>query len=142
MFSHRSFLMLGSPGAADIMSLIKGGYEVSECSFSFEQGVDRTGKATTRVYSGILNLSLPQVPPLPIIEWAMNPRKYNDGVIVVVNEENVPIEKIFFENAACTSFELGYEQYGESYTQTNIVVHAERLVVGDGVTFTNEWIYD
>jgi len=47
MFSHRSFLVLGG-GAADIVSLIKGGLEISNCNFSFVQDIDNSGKATTR----------------------------------------------------------------------------------------------
>ena len=30
-FGHKSFLMVGSVDAADIVSLIKGGYEILEC---------------------------------------------------------------------------------------------------------------
>lgn len=47
MFSHRSFLMLGD-GAADILSLIKGGYEISNSRFrssrvSIRRDVHRRG---------------------------------------------------------------------------------------------------
>jgi hypothetical protein len=132
--------MLGG-GAADIISLIKGGYEVSECNFSFQQGVDDKGKATTRVYGGTLHIVLLQLPPKPIIEWALNSRKYMDGVIVSVDDENIPIEKILFKNATCINFGTGYEQVGECYTETRLIIHAEQLIVGTGVTFTNEWIY-
>ena len=51
MFGHRAFFKIGSDSAADIKSLINGGYEVLDCSFNFQQSIDRTGKATTRVYS-------------------------------------------------------------------------------------------
>ncbi len=61
MFGHRSFLVLGG-GAADILSLIKGGYEISKCNFSFQQGVDQKGRVSTRVYGGTIHLVLPQLP--------------------------------------------------------------------------------
>ena len=66
MFGHRSFLLLGD-GAADIVSLIKGGFEISNCHFAFEQGVDDRGKASTKVFGGTLHLTLSQLPPLNII---------------------------------------------------------------------------
>ena len=43
MFGHRSFLVIGG-GAADILSLVKGGYEILDCNFAFEQGVDARRK--------------------------------------------------------------------------------------------------
>ena len=52
MYGHRSFLVIGG-GAADIVSLIKGGLEILSYKFSFQQGFDRKGKASTKVYGGM-----------------------------------------------------------------------------------------
>ena len=139
MFGHRSFLMLGG-GAADIVSLTKGGYEVHSYRHFFKQEIDQKGKVTTKVYGGFIQLTLTQIPPNPIIEWALDSKKYMDGVIVSLNEENVPLEKIIFKNAACVSLSINYTQKGDSYTTTTITIAAEELVLGNGVTFLNEWI--
>jgi hypothetical protein len=139
MFGHRSFLVLGG-GSADFMSLIKGGYEILDCHFAFEQGVDERGKATTRVRGGTINITLSQLPPQPVIDWALESRKYNDGVIVVLDAENTPLEKILFQNAACIGMDLSYTQKGESYAATNLTIRAETIIVGNGIDFTNEWI--
>ncbi len=141
-FGHRSFLLLGSHNAADIISLIKSGYEILECHFGFNQGIDAKGKATTRVHSGTITVTLSQLPPQPIIEWALNSRKYLDGMIVLVDEENTPVEKTLFRNAACTSFNLDYTQSGTGYAATRITIEAEQLIVCDDITFTNEWTTD
>jgi hypothetical protein len=57
MFGHRSFLIIGGGSPADIKSLISGGYEILDCNFDFHQGIDRKGKATTRVYIGTFGLT-------------------------------------------------------------------------------------
>lgn len=139
MFGHRSFLVLGG-GAADILSLIKGGYEILNCNFSFEQGVDDKGKATTKVYGGSISITLPIVPPPSIIEWGLNSRKYQDGAIVVLDNENISLERILFKNAACTGLDIEYSQQGETYTLTKIEIEAEILIVGNGIDFDNEWV--
>ncbi|MDR2915096.1 MAG: type VI secretion system needle protein Hcp [Tannerella sp.] len=139
MFGHRSFLMLGGDGAADILSLIKGGYEVADCEYSFNQGVNEKGKATTKVHGGTMTVTLSQLPPLPVIEWGMKSRNYQDGVIVVVDAENIPLEKIFFKQAACVDMEVDYTQTGNSYASTKLILQAARLIVGDGIDFENEW---
>lgn len=140
MFGHRSFLMLGSD-AADIKNLINGGYEILDCHFSFHQKTDHKGKATTKVAGGTINLLLSQLPSQSIIEWGLESRKYNKGMIVLLDNENVPIEKIYFERGACIQFEVNYTQSGTSYATTKLVIQAEKLIVGNGIEFDNEWIH-
>lgn len=140
MFGCRSFLLLGGGGAADIKSLVSGGYEILDCSFSFQQGVDNTGKATTKVHGGAMQIAIPQLPPKDVIEWALESRKYMDGTIVILNAENIPLEKIEFKQAACVSMEVDYTATGNSYASTKLVVQAAQLIVGEGVDFENEWI--
>ena len=140
MFGHRSFLMIGDTSAADIINLVKGGPEVIDCNFSFHQDVDDKGKATTRTQSGTLNITISQLPPQNIIEWALDSRKYTDGVVAVLDAENIPLEKIFFENATCINMEINYTQKGDSYASTTLIVQAEKLIVGSGISFNNEWI--
>lgn len=140
MFGHRSFLVLGGD-AADIVSLISGGHEILNCNFSFQQGIDNKGKATTKVYGGTINVTLSQLPPQEIIEWALNSRKYQPGVIVMLNADNMPVEKILFEDAACIEMNINYTQSGDSYTATQLVIQAKKLIVGNGIDFDNEWTF-
>ncbi len=140
MFTHRSFLIIGD-SEGDILSLIKNGIEISNCNFSFLQDIDQKGKATTKVYAGAIEVTAPQLPPKHLIEWGLNSKKYLDGMIVSVDNENLPLEKILFKNAACVDFEIEYNRIGESYSSTKFIIQAEKMIVGNGVDFTNEWIY-
>lgn len=69
----------------------------------------------------------------------MKPRKYEDGVIVLLNEENIPVEKMYFQHAACIRTEITFTQKGSSYVSTKLVLQPEVITVGSGITFTNEW---
>lgn len=139
MFGHRSFLLLGGESTGSIIDLIKGGYEISSCQYSFQQGIDAKGKATTKVHSGSMHITLPQLPPQPIIDWAMKPRKYMDGVIVLVDAENIPLEKILFKEATCVNMKVQYQQTGDTYMSTILLIQTSQLIVGDGITVENEW---
>ncbi|MCL1932585.1 MAG: type VI secretion system needle protein Hcp [Candidatus Azobacteroides sp.] len=138
MFGSRSFLVLGG-SAADIVSLVKGGYEIADCQFSFEQGIDVRGKATTRVYCGIMRITLSQLPPKVITEWALNSKRYHDGAIIVLDAENMPLEKTLFEKAACIGFKIESSKSGEEYANTEITLQAKKIIVGNGIEFENEW---
>lgn len=141
MFGHRSFLVLGG-GAGDILSLVKGGFEISDYKFAFQQGIDQKGKATTKVYGGSVNLVLSQLPPQEIIDWGIDSRKYKDGAIIVLDTNNLPLERIIFQNAACIAFEVGFTDADNSYASTTLSIQAEKLIVGTGIPFENEWALD
>jgi hypothetical protein len=139
MFAHKTYLKIGDFTGTDFMSLVKSGYELANFEFSFSQGTDDTGKASTEVFGGTLSMTLPMLPPNVIIEWALDSRKYKKGVIVVLDDHNVPQEKIMFENAACISMGIDYTQTGESYIFTRLKLQAERLIFGNGLDFDNFW---
>jgi hypothetical protein len=143
MFGHKSFLMLGGDSPADIKSLTEGGYEIANCRWGFKQGTEASGKATTAVHSGVIEVVLSQIPPAQVIEWALDSRKYTDGVVVTLDADNMPVEKVIFQNSTCSYFKIDYLQTGNSYLAVKLEITAERLVVGDGeITFDNKWIYD
>jgi len=142
MYGHRAFLITGGESPADIKSLIKGGYEVLECSFNFNQDIDRTGKASTRVKSGTLDVKLSELPKNDLIDWALDSRKYMDGMIIVLDPDNLPLEKVFFKKATCIDFGIDYTLKGDSYTCTKMIIQSEKMIVGDGIEFENEWVND
>lgn len=139
-YGHRSFLVLGE-SSVDISSLINGGLEILDCDFSFHQGIDNRGKASTKTKGGVINVILSQLPSTEIIEWSLNTKKYKDGIIVILNEEQIPIEKIIFQNACCVNFSINYTQNNDSYAATRLKIVSEKITVGNGVNFDNEWIY-
>jgi hypothetical protein len=139
MFAHKTYLKIGDFTGTDFMSLTKSGYELADFEFSFQQGTDDTGKASMEVFGGTLSMTLPMLPPNVIIEWALDSRKYKKGVIVVLDDHNVPQEKIMFENAACIGMGINYTQKGEAYIMTDLTLQAERLILGNGLDFDNFW---
>jgi hypothetical protein len=140
MFGHRSFLVIGGGGPVNIMSLIKGGYELANCEFSFQQGMDEKGQVQTEVIGGTIHVALPMLPSDEILLWGMKSKEYRDGMIVAVDEENKPMHKIIFNNAACIGLQIGYKRKGNAYASTLITIQAETIVVGTGVKFKNRWV--
>lgn len=139
MFSHKSYLKLGEVTGTDFTSLVKSGYELDDFEYGFQQGVDSTGKAVTEVYGGTLSLTIPTLPPDAILEWVLNSRKYKSGAVIMLNEQNEPLEKLLFENAACVNMSLDYTQKGRAYITTKVVLQAERLIFDNGFDFDNFW---
>ena len=139
MFGHRTFLKLGALDDSSIMGLYKNSYELESCNYGFSQGVDSNGKAQTDVSGGAIYITYPALPTEEMLQWALNARKYHDGMIVICDDNDQPLEKIKFEQATCVGLEINYSEKGKGYTNTKLVLQAFRISVGTSF-LTNKWV--
>lgn len=138
MFGSKTFLRIGALEDLSMQGLFRDSHELLACSYAFSQGVDNNGKAQTEVHGGMINITYPNIPPPEVTQWMLNSRKYEDGAIVICDENNMPLEKVFFEKAACIGLELEYIQNGKGYTHTKIVIQAQKIIVGTS-SIVNNW---
>ncbi|GHT35536.1 hypothetical protein FACS189434_13500 [Bacteroidia bacterium] len=139
MFAHKTFLKLGTLSDSSMMGLYKDSYELESCHYGFSQGVDSNGKAQTEVSGGAIYITYPALPTAEMLQWALNARKYYDGTIVICDDNEQPLEKINFEQAACVGLEINYSQKGKGYINTKLVLQTARISVGT-TQLTNKWI--
>lgn len=103
-----------------------------------EQPTDLKGKVQGEVRGGTLQLTIDSIPSNEIIEWMLNPRRYREGVITTLGEDNASIMRIFFKKVACITMEIKYTDSGEGFIKTELVLKAQSLVVGEH-TIENKW---
>jgi len=138
MFGHKSYLRLGAFSDSGIAEMYKDSYELKSCNYSFSKGIDQNGKAQTRVIGGAINVIYPALPTKEMLQWALDSRKYHDGMIVICDENDQPLEKIQFENAACVGLEINYSKKRKEYANTKLVLRAFRISVGT-TYLNNRW---
>lgn len=138
MFGHKSFLRIGALNDSSISGLYKDSYELDSCNFGFMQQIDSNGKPQTEVHGGIISLTYAGLPQQDLLRWALGSTKYEDGAIVTCNDNDEPLEKVFFEQAACVGLEIDYTQQGKSYIKTKITLQARKIKVGE-TTLENRW---
>lgn len=139
MFNHKAYLKLGSTSGTDFMSLIKGAYELANFEFSFSQGIDEKGKPATEVQGGNIRITIPNLPTKELIEWMLDTRKSKDGVIVMLDNENIPTQKIIFEHGYCVGMNSTFTKKGNSFSSLNMVIRVERITLDNGIDFDNFW---
>ncbi|MDR2475210.1 MAG: type VI secretion system needle protein Hcp [Bacteroidales bacterium] len=138
MFGHKTFLKLGTLDDSSMMGLYKNSYELESCNYSFSQGVDTNGKAQTNVTGGAIYVTYSGFPTDEMLLWALNARKYYDGTIVICDDNEQPLEKVKFEQAACVNLEINYSQKGKGYVNTKLVLQAHQITEGTN-RITNNW---
>lgn len=139
MFTHKTYLRIGSLESVDTGKLFENSTELAKCSYTFAKAIDGKGQVQSKVEGGTIEIELSTLPSKSIIQWALNPRKYESGMIVFVDDGGVPQEKILFSDAACVSMEITYMQTGSAYIKTSLVLTAKKMMVGNTV-FESRWI--
>lgn len=138
MFGHKSFLRIGALNDSSISGLYSDSYELESCNYSFSQGTDANGKPQTEVRGGMIQLTYAGLPQEDMLRWMLSSRHYEDGAIVVCNDNDEPLEKVHFEQAACVGMEMEYAQSGKSYIRTRVTLQARKIKVGD-TAIENRW---
>ncbi len=140
MFGYTVFLKIGALSGASMMDLYKESYELLGCEYGFAQGVDIKGQAQTEVKGGTFHVVYPNLPNRDMIQWMLDARKYQSGVIVICDSEGSTLEKIQFEKATCVEMDLTYIRQGKSYVATKLMIQAQKLTFGNE-EFENDWIF-
>jgi hypothetical protein len=139
MFGYKSFLKVGALNDSSITGLYRDSYELESCDYSFSQPVDVNGKPQSDVCGGSIYLTYANVPPMELLRWMLKSSRYEDGVIVICDENDEPLEKVEFERARCIGLEVNYLQKGKAYTTTKITLQASKIKMG-GAELDNHWI--
>lgn len=73
--------MLSALAGINYQILARQGYEIADCQFNLQQGIDAKGQPFTEVHGGTLSLILPMLPPCELLEWSINSRSYKMGTV-------------------------------------------------------------
>ncbi len=138
MFGHKSFLRLGELTDSSITGLYKNAYELVSCKYSFGQGIDQNGKVQTDVMGGTILISYANIPPAEFIQWMLKSNKLHNGSIVICDANDMPIEKLFFEDAACIGMEMKHTKKDRSYSLTKMKIQVRKFTL-ESVVHENRW---
>lgn len=141
MHGHKSFLRIGALNDSTISGLYKESYELDNCSYNFHQSTDNDGKPQTEVRGGAIHVTYGGLPQNDMIEWMLGSRKFQNGAIVICNDNDEPLEKVLFEQATCIGMEISYSQQGTSYITTKFTLQARKMQVGN-TPLENRWTID
>ncbi len=115
-------------------------YEVITCEYKLSQDVDASGKPTSNVKSGCIELLLNGSDDETLANWAVDPQKTAEGTLTFYQiDSEAKFKELKFEGAYCVGY---FEQMGEAGQPVayalRIRISAAKLTIG-GVTHDNHW---
>lgn len=139
MFGHKWFLKIGELTDASILGLNHNAHELTDCFYSFNQGIDTRGQAQTSVRTGDVVMTYDGLPTQDVILWAMTPTRLHNGAIVLCDSNDVPVDKLFFEDGACIGMSINFSNSSKSSIITQLKLQPRKLISGNE-TLTQGWL--
>lgn len=131
MIGTKWFLKIGELSGVSAQSLIQDANELVDCNISFHQGTDHKGQPQDSVHVGDISLSYDGLPSDDIIRWAMTPVRMYSGAFVLCDSNDMPIQKVFFEDGLCIEMTVSYSADGKTPIMTQLKLQARKIISGE-----------
>lgn len=112
-------------------------YQLSQFNIGFTQATDIKGEPQNRVRGGCMTVTLTEMLPNSIYDWAMRPGIKKSGEVSFRKESESPSLKIEFHDAYCIGFFRSVDSMGGGTTTVLTISPLE--ISANGVSFYNHW---
>jgi hypothetical protein len=114
-------------------------YRVLSCSYSLNQQVDNTGRPSSVVRGGIVNLVTESTDDTSLFEWMCDSYLKKDATITFnKRDENAKLKELIIAEAYMISYEESFNDSGGGAMTQNFSLSARNIKMGDG-EHENEW---
>lgn len=115
-------------------------FPIENCSYEFTQRADGRGRASAKVRSGLISLSLVVPDSDALIVWAADPEKKLSGAILF-NGIDQPLahEELTFEEGLCVTYEetFGADDDAPAAYYCTLQIAAAKLALGTATKDSN-----
>ena len=112
---------------------------VLDCSFSFIQGADSTGRPSQKTKGGQISVLLESTGKTDFLDWAMSSNMSKEGKVTFFKRDNLSsLKAIQFKEAYCLEYTEIFNSEGSEPLRTRIVISAKEVKM-KGTTFKNNW---
>ncbi len=114
------------------------GMRVISCDFAFNQKVDPTGVAISKVRGGIINIGLKNENDFDLINWMFSNTAKKNGKIVFSSgiSDNQSFQTINFTDAVLINYNQIFSE--EDEVLVNLTISCREIEIS-GASFTNVW---
>lgn len=114
-------------------------FRVLHCSYSLQQDVDKTGRPSSEVRGGTIQLEVESTADTSLAAWMMDAFKNKDGNITFYKRDSEQkLKEISFKNGYLVSYSESFTNMGDNPMSEHFVISSKEIKVGDA-EHKNEW---
>lgn len=115
-------------------------YRVVNCDYSLNQFVDDTGRPSSTVRAGTINLTVESTDDTKLFEWMCDSYMRKDGKITFnKRDEDAKMKVLEFKEAYMVSYKELFDNSGPGSMQESFSLSAHVVKMGDG-EIESEWV--
>lgn len=114
-------------------------FRVLHCSYSLQQDVDKTGRPSSEVRGGTIQLEVESTADTSLAAWMMDAFKDKDGSITFYKRDSEQkLKEISFKKGYLVSYSESFTNMGDNPMSEHFVISAKEIKMGDA-EHKNEW---
>jgi hypothetical protein len=114
-------------------------YRVFHCSYSLQQDTDKTGRPSSEVRGGTIQMEVESTGDSSLSAWMMDAFKNKDGKVTFYKRDSEQkMKELSFKNGYLTSYTESFTNMGENPMTENFVISAKEIKIGDA-EHKNQW---
>jgi hypothetical protein len=114
-------------------------YRVFHCSYSLQQDTDKTGRPSSEVRGGNIQLEVESTGDASLAAWMMDAYKHKDGTITFYKRDSEQkMKEVSFKEGYIVSFTETFTNMGDNPMSEHFVISAKEIKVGNA-EHKNEW---
>lgn len=115
-------------------------YRVIKCDYSLKQFVDDTGRPSSTVRAGTINMEVESTDDTTLFEWMCDSYMRKDGKITFnKRDEDAKMKVLEFTEAYMVSYSEAFDNIGSGSMNEKFSLSAHVLKMGNG-EHENEWV--
>ena len=112
---------------------------VLNCSYSFHQNVDATGRPSSDVRGGMIHLTVESTEDTSVLEWMNDPHAFKDGKVTFFKrDQDSKMKELEFKSAACVEYSESFDANNANPMTMSFTISAKEITLGQA-THTNPW---
>ncbi len=114
-------------------------YRVLHCSYSLQQDIDATGRPSSGVKGGTIQLEVESTDKTALTEWMVDPFKHQDGKITFYKRDsNQKSKELSFKEGYLVSYSETFTNVGDNPMTEHFVISSKEIKMGNA-EHKNEW---
>ena len=114
-------------------------YRVLHCSYSMQQDTDATGRPSSGVKAGTVQLEVESTGDSALSEWAFDPYKHQDGKVTFYKRDSEQkMKELSWKEGYVVNYSESFTNVGDNPMTEHFTVSAKDLKVGNA-EHKNEW---
>jgi len=115
-------------------------YRVVYCNYSLKQFVDDTGRPSSTVRAGTIDITVESTDDTTLFEWMCDSYMRKDGKITFnKRDEDAKMKELEFKEAYMVSYKESFDNAGTGAMQEKFSLSAHSIKMGNG-EHENEWV--